>query len=265
MWPSPLSAPRPGDTVTHFVRVANQGPENATNIRVDVSFTSGFSVIDHELESPDQSFTSTEWVVPTLDATHATTLTVRGTFDGPYTAIAKSLGADQVDGNGSDNTATWYAGPTAPGNPVPAAQIPAGAFWCIQGDDEGAAGYPGGGLGDEPFCVVDPTLAGAGADLVVTASSPRATTVPAGHVLFFGVGVERRNTTGAFTGIRVSASIPAGTRLIRAEPRGGGSYNASTGVWNVGALNQSPFKGLALWVETTGSGPVTLSRPNHAR
>ena len=123
---SPLTTPQPGHTVTHTVSITNHGPELATNVRADVSFTSGFSVTDH-LPS-DTIYTNTEWAVGALSVDETKTLVVRGVFNDPYTAVAKSLGADQVDRNPLNDKVTIWAGPTAPGNPVPAAQIPPGSF-----------------------------------------------------------------------------------------------------------------------------------------
>ena len=64
----------------------------------------------------------------------------------------------------------------------------------------------------------------------------------------------------------VSAPIPAGTRLIRAitgryrTEGAGGWYNPGTGVWNVGAIVATNWqKSLSLVLETTGSGPVTVT------
>src|SRR5262249_30432655 len=154
-----------------------------------------------------------------------------------------------------------YGTPSAPGNPVPPASIPPNAFYCIAGDDGGASGYDT----TSPVCVGEPAAPGAGANLAVRASTPRQATVPSGHVLEFEVGVDKLGTTGAYTGVQLSVPVPAGTRLIRAEPGqfgtagNGGAYNSLTGVWNAGALNTTSNKSLRLILEATGTGPVTLA------
>jgi len=250
---SPMTAPHPGDTVTHTITVKNTGPEDATNVRVDVSFTSGFSLTDFQPAAA--LYTNTEWDVGPLDAGTSETLVVRGVFNAAYTAVAKSLGSDKVDGNPQNDKVTIWAGPGAPGNPVPPAQIPAGSFFCIEGDDDGASGYDT----SNAVCVGELPLPGPNADLDVRVFQPRLTAVPVGHVLSFGVGVERLNTTGAFTGVRLSVPLPPGTRLIRAEAHNGGSYNASTGTWTVGAVTGINDKSLLLILEQTGPGPITLS------
>ena len=255
---SPLSTPQAGASVTHTVRVTNLGPEDATRVSVDVSFTSGFSVTTRP---PD--YIGTTWNVGDLPVGDTKTLIVVGVFNNPYTATARSLGADQPDGNPANNTATWYAGPTAPGHAVSVLNIPPGSFYCIVGDDDGASGYETNNV----VCIGDPLLAAdKQADLTIAISRRRQTTVPAGHVLQFVVGVEKRNTSAVVTGVRASVPIPSGTRLIRAEPGqfgipgNGGSYNAATGVWNVGALNNAGrIKSLNLVLETTTSSAVTLT------
>jgi hypothetical protein len=260
MTPGSLDAPHPGDTVEHTVKVTNLGPERATHVRLQVSFTGGFSVTGQVAEPPTTS-TGTLWDVGDLDVNQSRQLVIRGTFNTPYTATAKSLGADQADDHPRNDKATVYAGPTAPGNPVPPASIPPNSFFCIEGDDDGASGYDT----TSPVCVGAPTPPGAGADLAVSVSPSRPATVPSGHVLQFFVALDKLNTTGGFTGARLSVPIPAGTRLIKAEPGqfgvagNGGSYNPSTGVWTAGALNTTSNKTLSLVLETTGTGPVTLT------
>jgi hypothetical protein len=257
MFVSPLSAPQPGTSLTFTIGIANRGPEDATRVRVEVSFTSGFSITTRPTD-----YTGTTWNVGDLPAGQTKALVVVGVYNTPFTATARSLGSDQPDGNPGNDTATWYAGPGAPGNPVPVVKIPPGSFYCIVGDDDGASGYETNNV----VCIGDPLLAAdKQADLAITISKPRQTTVPAGHVLQFGVGVEKRNTNAAVTGVRVSVPIPSGTKLIRAEPGqfgvpgNGGSYDAPTGVWNVGALNTGSIKSLNLVLEATSSGPVTLT------
>jgi uncharacterized repeat protein (TIGR01451 family) len=250
---SPLKTPQPGDTVTHTVTVTNLGPEDATHVGIEASFTSGFSVSDYL--PADATYNAGVWTVGDLAAGETKTLDIRGVFNAPYTATASTLDLDQRDANPANDKAVWYGGPSAPGNPVPVQQMPPGSFWCIQGDDEGASGYDT----SKAVCVGQLSLPAPDADLQVRVFKPRATTVPAGHVLSFGVGLQTLNASGTFTGVRLSVPVPAGTSLIRADARNGGSYNAATGLWTVGAVNGTSDKGLTLVLETTGSGPATLS------
>jgi hypothetical protein len=250
---TPMTAPQPGDTVTHTITIKNAGPENAANVRVDISFTAGFALTDYQPVTAQ--YTNSEWVVGSLDANKSETLVVRGVFNAAYTAVAKSLGSDKVDGNPKNDKVTVWAGPAAPGNPVPAPQIPPGSFFCIEGDDDGASGYDT----SNAVCVGELAPPGPNADLDVRVFQPRRTAVPVGHVLSFGVGLAKLNTTGAFTGLRLSVPLPSGTRLIRAEAHNGGSYNAATGAWNVGAVTGINDKSLLLLLEQTGPGPITLS------
>lgn len=251
---SPLKAPARGDTVTHTIRVTNAGPENATGVKVLVSFSPGFS-ISEAMADAGTSYSGTEWTVGALGVGQSSKLVISGVFNDPYAATARVIAADQRDDNPKNNTATWYAGPDSPGNPVPAGKIPPNAFYCIDGDDDGSSGYV---TTDNAVCIGDFTVAGAGADLAVTVSKPRQRTVPSGRVIEFGVAIEKMNTRDAYTGVRLSVPIPAGTKLIRAESDAG-SYQALSGVWNVGAFTTASRKSLTLVLETTGPGPVQLN------
>lgn len=256
---NPLSTPSPGAVVSHAVRVTNAGPEDATRVRIAVSFTPGFSPTSHD---GGPTYVGTTWTLDGLKAGQNRTLKVVGTFNAPYTASVRAIGADQSDPQPGNDVAIWYAGPTAPGNPVPVQDIPPDAFYCVAGDDDGASGYDTRNV----TCVGNPTLAAPGqADLAVSIVKPREATVAPGHVLSFRVTVEKLNTAAAVTGVRVSLPLPSATQLIRAEPGqlgvpgNGGWYDASTGVWEVGALSAARSKSLHLVLESTGTGPVTLT------
>ncbi len=251
---SPLKAPSRGDTVTHTIRVTNAGPEDATGVKVLVSFSPGFS-ISEAMADAGTSYSGTEWTVGALGVAQNRQLVISGVFNDPYAATARTIAADQRDDNPKNNTAIWYAGPDAPGNPVPSVRIPPNAFYCIDGDDDGSSGYV---TTNNAVCIGDITLAGAGADLAVTVSKPRQMSVPSGRVIEFGVAINKINTRDAYTGVRLSVPIPARTKLIRAESDAG-SYHALSGVWNVGALSTTSQKSLTLVLETTGPGPVQLN------
>jgi len=251
---SPLKAPTQGNTVTHTIRVTNAGPEDATGIKVLVSFSPGFSTTEATADA-GTSYTGVEWAVGALGVAESRQLVISGVFNDPYAATARVIAADQRDDNPKNNMATWYAGPDAPGNPVPAVQIPPNAFYCIDGDDDGSSGYL---TTNNAVCISDITLAGAGADLAVTVSKPRQSSVRSGRVIEFGVAIEKMNTRDAYTGVRLSVPIPSGTKLIRAESDAG-SYSALSGVWNVGAFTTVSRKSLTLVLETTGPGPVQLN------
>ncbi len=264
---SPITTPSVGSSITHTVKVTNLGPEPATNVHVQVTFTAGLTSVQPAPGSPDLgTYNGAEWIVPSLAVGGMATLSVTGTFQDPYTATATSLGADQADGNPANDSATWYAGPTAPG--LPPITIPPNSFYCIHGDDDGSSGYDTTNV----ICVGNPLPAIPQIDIRTGAFADRQSTVGAGHVLRFTASVSKFNDSvinqGDFTGIRLSVPVPAGTKLIRAYTLGrsgsgvgqGGSYNPATGAWNAGALvGINANKGLVLVVETTGSGPVTFT------
>ena len=62
---SPLTARHPGDSVEHTVRVTNLGPQDAAGVRVDVSFTAGFSLTQAS-PAPGTTYSGTTWDVGPL-------------------------------------------------------------------------------------------------------------------------------------------------------------------------------------------------------
>ena len=153
-------------------------------MRVEVTFTGGLTVTDERPEA-GTTYSGTTWVVGNLNVHQARELVIEGTFQASYTARARSLGSDQVDGNAANDTATWFAGPAAPGSPV--IDFPADRFFCVEGDDDGGSGYDTSNV----QCLVTVSAPANQTNAKVTVNITRVATVPAGHVLHVGIGVEK--------------------------------------------------------------------------
>ena len=100
--------PDVGDKVTFTIDVSNNGPDDATNIKVHESLPNGYSYSSHEIEKGTFDNSSLLWVIPSLENGESTSLTLVAVVNAPGTGIsyinAATISGDQYDPDLSYNS-----------------------------------------------------------------------------------------------------------------------------------------------------------------
>ncbi|MCM2371204.1 SpaA isopeptide-forming pilin-related protein [Aporhodopirellula aestuarii] len=94
-------SPNVGDTITFTLTLTNSGINDATNIIVQDTLPSGFSISSSDPDSGSFSVANSQWTVPLLAAGQSTALTLTSTVNtaGTFTNTAEVISVDQFDIN----------------------------------------------------------------------------------------------------------------------------------------------------------------------
>ncbi|EMI54769.1 SpaA isopeptide-forming pilin-related protein [Rhodopirellula sallentina] len=93
--------PNVGDEISFTITLTNSGIDDATNIVVEDTLPTGFSLSSHDADSGTFSTTNGRWTIPLLVAGVSTELTLTGTVisSGEFTNVAEVIAVDQFDIN----------------------------------------------------------------------------------------------------------------------------------------------------------------------
>jgi uncharacterized repeat protein (TIGR01451 family)/fibro-slime domain-containing protein len=98
-----------GDSVTYLVTVINNGPNDATNVRVTETFPSSINLVSTSSTSGIYNFSTGFWDIGNLPNGSTTTLTLTGTVktgtEGQRITNTVVVSGTQTDPNSTDNTA----------------------------------------------------------------------------------------------------------------------------------------------------------------
>jgi len=105
----------------------------------------------------------------------------------------------------------------------------------------------------------DPTTIASIADMALTKTASRAT-VPVGGSVSYTVTASDMGPSNA-TGLQVTDQLPAALTFVSASPSAG-TYNSTTGVWNIGNLANGASATMTITATVTGTGVIvnTASR-----
>ena len=103
------TTPHTGDTITYTITITNNGPNNATNIKINTQ-TTGLTNINPNIPA-GTTYTNGIWTIPTLNNGTSITLTLTGTvtnINTQNTATFNPNTANQYDWDRTNNAQTLY-------------------------------------------------------------------------------------------------------------------------------------------------------------
>ena len=190
-----------GDTLTYTMTVGNTGTADATGVTAAETLPAGLTFVSATASTGTFDSTSGMWAVGTVAVGATETLTVTATVDTGTegTTLVDRFAVSPPPG----------VGPPEIENPCPddAAQS------CASTDILPPPGSP---------------------ELVQSKSVDQTTAVP-GDTLTYTMGVANDGTADA-AGVTATDTLPAGVTFVAANTNGAGTYDPTTGVWNVGTV-----------------------------
>ncbi|WP_166922032.1 PKD domain-containing protein [Flavobacterium poyangense] len=213
------TTPLIGSEVSFDIIVTNSGPQDATGVQVRDQLPSGFTYTRSSISTGTYDATTGIWNVGGLINGKSETLTISGTVNatGDYTNIAEVTASDLPDPDSTPNNGVTTE------------------------DDYGSV-------------IVTPT--NLAADLSLTKTIVGGNTTPlVGSQISFEVIVTNSGPQDA-TGVQVSDSLPTGYTFTLAAPSAG-TYDAGTGIWNVGGLPNGQSQTLVITATVNATGDYT--------
>ena len=190
-----------GDTLTYTMTVGNTGTADATGVAATETLPAGVSFVSATTSTGTFDSTSGVWTVGTVAVGATETLTVTATVN------AGTEGTTLVD---------RFAVSPPPGVGAPEVENPCpddAAQSCASTDILPPPGSP---------------------ELVQSKSVDQTTAVP-GDTVTYTMGVANDGTAAA-AGVTATDTLPPGVAFVAADTHGAGTYDAATGVWNIGTI-----------------------------
>ncbi|MBI9040706.1 PKD-like domain-containing protein, partial [Lutibacter sp.] len=191
-----------GENVTFTITVTNNGPSDATNIDVTDQLPSGYSFVSASTANGTYDETTGAWTVGSLTNSSVATLTVVATINatGNYTNIAEVTDADQRDPNG-----------------------------VVHGN------YTSGEIDQDNATILEVPISNLVTTKTVDRSNPNL-----GDMITYVITVVNNGPSNA-TGVSLTDILPIGINYSTHVAYGGtlNTYDAVTGIWNIGTLNNN--------------------------
>jgi uncharacterized repeat protein (TIGR01451 family) len=215
-----------GDTLTYTMTVGNTGTADATGVTATETQPAGVTFVSATASTGTFDSTSGVWTVGTVAVGTTQTLTVTVTVN-PGTE-----GTTLVD---------RFAVSPPPGVGPPEVENP-----CP--DDA------------EQSCASTDILPPPGSPELVQSKSVDQTTAVPGDTLTYTMGVANDGTADA-TGVAATDTLPPGVTFGAADTHGAGTYDPTTGVWNVGTVASSTSATLTI-TATVNAGTEASTQIN---
>ncbi|MDO6760812.1 gliding motility-associated C-terminal domain-containing protein [Tamlana sp. 2_MG-2023] len=213
------TTPLVGSQITFQIAVSNDGPQDATGVEVTDVLPNGFTYVSSVSSSGSYDETTGVWTTGTVINNGTETLSIIATVNatGNYVNVAEVSASNLTD---SDS-------------------IPA--------NDDGDQSED-----DEDSVTITPVQLNA--DLALTKTVSTGNTSPlVGSQIGFQIAVTNDGPQNA-TGVEVTDILPAGYTYVSSITTSG-TYDETTGLWNIGTINNSTTETLTMLVVVNASGP----------
>ncbi len=210
------TSPQIGEQTTFTITVSNAGPDDATGVTVKDLIPSGLSYVSSSPSQGTYNSTSGIWTIGTISASSSVTIDITVTVNQ----------SGNVSNTAQVQTSTEPDPDSTPGNNNP--------------DED-----------DQDQVTITPEEEEPQADLSLTKTASN-TSPKVGEQTTFTITVSNSGPDNA-TGVTVKDLIPSGLSYVSSSPSQG-SYNQTTGIWNIGTINANATATISITVTVNQEG-----------